>query len=246
MTTNNPKITSKVIKNDPWYGTYASRAEAMRASEIRALFAVANRPEVVSLAGGMPYVHLLPFQQLSTLIAKMLADNGDVAWQYGSAQGDPHLREDVLQIMALEGIHDAQPDDVVIVNGSQSGLDLITRIMCDPGEVVLAEAPNYVGALGVFQSFQVKVVNVELDADGLIPEAFEEQIVRQRKAGHQVKFLYTVPNFHNPAGVTMSIRRRRRVLEIARRHHVLVVEDNPYGLLAFDGDTYPPLRSMDA
>ncbi|MCI1832871.1 MAG: PLP-dependent aminotransferase family protein [Bifidobacterium sp.] len=236
---------SKVIKNDPWFGSYAARAEAMRASEIRALFAVASRPEVVSLAGGMPYLEYMPFKEISELIAKMMVDRGDVAWQYGSAQGDPHLREDVLQIMELEGIRDAQPDDVVITNGSQNALDLITRIMCDPGDVVLSEAPNYVGALGVFQSFQVDVVNVKLDRHGLIPESFEDAIVEQRKLGKKVKFLYTVPNFHNPAGVTMSVERRPRIIDIARRHHVLIVEDNPYGLLGFDGQTYPALRSMD-
>ncbi|MDN6425460.1 MAG: PLP-dependent aminotransferase family protein, partial [Bifidobacterium crudilactis] len=111
---DNPNTASKVIKNDPWFGSYASRAESMRASEIRALFAVANRPEVVSLAGGMPYLERMPFGELSELIAKMIVDKGDVAWQYGSAQGDPHLREDVLQIMELENITDVQPDDVVI------------------------------------------------------------------------------------------------------------------------------------
>ncbi|MCH4209534.1 PLP-dependent aminotransferase family protein [Bifidobacterium sp.] len=237
--------SSKVIRNDPWYGSYAARAEAMRASEIRALFAVASRPEVVSLAGGMPYLEYMPFKELSELIAKMMVERGDVAWQYGSAQGDPHLREDVLQIMELEGITDAHPDDVVITNGSQNALDLITRIMCDPGDVVLSEAPNYVGALGVFQSFQVEVVNVMLDENGLIPESFEETIVEQRKQGKKVKFLYTVPNFHNPAGVTLSVERRPRILEIARKYHVLIVEDNPYGLLGFDGQTYPALRSMD-
>ncbi|MDO4913325.1 MAG: PLP-dependent aminotransferase family protein [Bifidobacteriaceae bacterium] len=239
------KLTSKVIKNDPWYDSYADRAEVMRASEIRALFAVASRPEVVSLAGGMPYLEYMPFKELSEHIAKMIVDKGDIAWQYGSAQGDPHLRESVLEIMKLEHIHDVQPDDVVITNGSQNALDLITRIMCNPGDVILAEAPNYVGALGVFQSFQVDVVNVQLDENGLIPESFEQAIIEQRKLGKKVKFLYTVPNFHNPAGVTLSIERRPRIIEIAQKYHVLIVEDNPYGLLGFDGQTYPALRSMD-
>ena len=246
MSEHTDNASPKVIRNDPWFGSYAARADAMRASEIRALFAVASRPEVVSLAGGMPYLDAMPFPELSELIAKMMVEKGDVAWQYGSAQGDPHLREDVLQIMELEGICDPQPDDVVITNGSQNALDLITRIMCDPGDVVLSEAPNYVGALGVFQSFQVNVVNVELDEHGLIPESLEATIIEQRRLGHQVKFLYTVPNFHNPAGVTMSDERRPKILEIARRYHVLVVEDNPYGLLAFDGTTHPALRSMDS
>lgn len=240
-----PSPTPKIIKNDPWYGSYAARAETMRASEIRALFAVASRPEVVSLAGGMPYLDYMPFKEIAELIDKMMVEKGDIAWQYGLAQGDPHLREDALQIMRLENITDVQPDDVVITNGSQNALDLITRIMCDPGDVVLAEAPNYVGALGVFQSFQVDVVNVLLDKDGLIPESFEEAVIEQRKLGKKVKFLYTVPNFHNPAGVTMSVERRPKILQIAQKYHVLIIEDNPYGLLGFDGQTYPALRSMD-
>lgn len=244
--TDDPNIASKIITNDPWFGSYAQRAETMRASEIRALFAVANRPEVVSLAGGMPYLGRMPFDQLSEEIGRMLRDQGEKAWQYGSAQGDPHLREDVLPIMAMEGITNAQPDDVVIVNGSQSGLDLITRIMCNPGDVVLAEAPNYVGALGVFQSFQVDVVNVPMDADGLVPELLEETIKAQLAEGKHIKMLYTVPNFHNPAGVTMSRERRPKVLEIAKKYHILILEDNPYGLLGFDGQTYPALRSMDS
>ncbi|WP_418969321.1 PLP-dependent aminotransferase family protein [Alloscardovia omnicolens] len=238
--------SAHVIKNDPWFGSYASRAEDMRASEIRALFAVASRPEVVSLAGGMPYLEYLPFDELSELMAKMLREQGTKAWQYGSAQGDPHLRERILDIVRLENITDAQADDVVITNGSQNGLDLITRLMCDPGDVIIAEDPNYVGALGVFKSFQTEVINAHMDENGLIPEAFEEAIQKALALGKRVKFLYTVPNFHNPAGVTMSIERRPRILEIARKYHVLVVEDNPYGLLSFDNTTYPALRSYDA
>lgn len=241
MTHNSPHV----IKNDPWFGSYAARAEDMRASEIRALFAVASRPEVVSLAGGMPYLEFLPFDELSELVAKMLREQGTKAWQYGSAQGDPHLRERILDIVRLEHITDAQADDVVITNGSQNGLDLITRLMCDPGDVIIAEDPNYVGALGVFKSFQAEVINAHMDADGLIPESFEETIKFALSQGKRVKFLYTVPNFHNPAGVTMSIERRPQILEIARKYHVLVVEDNPYGLLSFDNTTYPALRSMD-
>ena len=231
-------------RHDPWYGSYAERAEEMRASEIRALFAVASRPEVVSLAGGMPYLDGLPFEQLGEAVKRMLVDQGTTMLQYGSAQGDEHLRELICDIVRLEGIQ-AHADDIVVTSGSQQGLDLIARIFCDPHDVVLAEAPNYVGALGVFRSYQVDVVNVPLDANGLVPEELERVLQEQERAGKRVKLLYTVPNFQNPAGVTMSEERRPRVLEIARRHHVLVLEDNPYGLLSFDGALHPALRSLD-
>ncbi len=166
------------------------------------------------------------------------------ALQYGSGQGDETLREQILEVMELEGI-DAHPDDVVVTTGSQQALDLVTRIFIDPGDVVVAEAPSYVGALGVFRAYQADVVHVPIDEHGLIPEALEETLTALSRQGRRVKFLYTVPNFHNPAGVTLSLERRPRILEIASRHGVLVVEDNPYGLLGFEGEPLPAMRSID-
>ena len=229
---------------DPWYGSYAARAHQMRASEIRALFAVASRPEVVSLAGGMPYIGGLPLEELGEMMRRLVVEQGEVALQYGSGQGDEGLRERILDVMALEGIS-AHPDDVVVTTGSQQALDLVTNIFIDPGDVIVAEAPSYVGALGVFRAREAEVVHVPMDADGLIPSALEDTLTRLAATGRRVKFLYTVPNFHNPAGVTLSLERRVQVLEICRRHGVLILEDNPYGLLGFDRDPLPAMRSMD-
>jgi len=217
----------------------------MRASEIRALFAVANRPEVVSLAGGMPYLEGLPLEVIAETMQRLIATKGTTALQYGSGQGEESLREHITQVVALEGVT-AHPDDVVVTTGSQSALDLVTRIFVDPGDVVLTEAPSYVGALGVFRSYQADVVQVPLDADGLVPSALESALVRLAAEGRRVKFLYTVPTFQNPAGVTLTAERRPQVLEICRRYGVLVVEDNPYGLLGFDDEPLPALRSFDA
>jgi DNA-binding transcriptional MocR family regulator len=229
---------------DPHLRRYAARTAGMTASEIRALFAVASRPEVVSLAGGMPNLAALPLDSLSTEIGSLIATDGLVALQYGSAHGIPLLREQICQIMALEGIS-AHPDDVVVTVGSQMGLDLVTRIFCDPGDIVLAEGPSYVGALGSFTAYQARVVHVAMDGAGLIPQALREALAAIERGGGRVKFLYTIPNFHNPAGVTMAVARRAEILEICAAHGVLVVEDNPYGLLGFDGQTYPALRSYD-
>ena len=148
--------------------------------------------------------------------------------------------------MRLEGI-DAHPDDVVVTVGSQQAVDLVTRIFCDPGDVVLCEAPSYVGALGVFKAFQADVVHVEMDANGLVPEALRAAIAAVQAAGRTIKFLYTIPNFHNPAGVTMSIARRRaRCSTSAATAGVLVLEDNPYGLLGFDAEPMRALRADEA
>ncbi|MGI5493072.1 PLP-dependent aminotransferase family protein [Microtetraspora malaysiensis] len=216
----------------------------MVASEVRALFAVASRPEVVSLAGGMPYVTALPLDVVGELVADLVARRGPVALQYGSGQGDPDLREQICEVMRLEGI-EAGADDVVVTVGSQQALDLITRIFIDPGDVVLAEGPSYVGALGTFSAYQANVIHVAMDDQGLIPESLAQTIYALHAAGRRVKFLYTIPTFQNPAGVTLNEVRRRQVLEICQRAGVLVVEDNPYGLLGFDSEPYRALRADD-
>ena len=216
----------------------------MRASEIRALFAVASRPEVVSLAGGMPYLDGLPLDVIGEMAQRVIATRGTTALQYGSGQGDETLREQILEVMRLEGI-EAHPDDVVVTTGSQQALDLVTRLFINPGDVVVAEAPSYVGALGVFRAYQADVVHVPLDQDGLVPEALEQTLTALSREGRRAKLLYTVPNFHNPAGVSLSAARRPQILDIARRHGLLVLEDNPYGLLGFEGDPVPALRSLD-
>lgn len=217
----------------------------MTASAIRALFAVANRPEVVSLAGGMPNIADLPLDVVGSILDQLVTDNGRVAMQYGSGQGEPMIREAICEVMRLEAIS-AHPDDVTVTVGSQQGLDLVTRIFCDPGDVVLCEAPSYVGALGVFRSYQVDVVHVAMDDQGLDPVALRQAVTALQQAGRRVKFLYTIPNFHNPAGVSQSLERRSAILEVARAADLLVIEDNPYGLLGFDGDPTPAMRSLDA
>ena len=223
---------------------FAARTAGMTASEIRALFAVASRPEVVSLAGGMPNLAALPLQSLSSEVADLVTQDGLTALQYGSAQGVPVLREQICDVMREEGI-EGDPNDVVVTVGSQMALDLLTRIFIDPGDVVLAEGPSYVGALGSFAAYQARVVHVAMDAHGLVPERLREALQTLAAQGVTPKFLYTIPNFHNPAGVTLAVERRPQILEICRDHGVMVVEDNPYGLLGFSGEVYPALRSID-
>jgi DNA-binding transcriptional MocR family regulator len=242
---NAPRPQSPTGTNfDPWYSHYADRTAGLSASEVRALFAVASRPEVVSLAGGMPFVSALPESLISGAVDRVVRDHRAVALQYGSGQGTPELREHILEIMAMEGIR-GSVDDVVITTGSQQALDLVTKLFINPGDVILAEAPSYVGALGVFRSYQAEVAHVAMDNDGLIPEALRQQIARLREAGKSIKFLYTVPNFHNPAGITLTWERRIEILEICRSNDILVLEDNPYGLLHFDAPAPHAMRSVE-
>jgi 2-aminoadipate transaminase len=224
---------------------YAARTHGMTASAIRALFAVANRPEVVSLAGGMPNIADLPLDVVGSTLNELVVERGRQAMQYGSGQGEATIREQICEVMRLEGIS-AHPDDVTVTVGSQQALDLVTRTFCDPGDVVLCEAPSYVGALGVFRGYQCQVVHVAMDDHGLDPAALREAAQAVRRSGRRAKFLYTIPNFHNPAGVTQPLERRLEILRVAEEADLLVVEDNPYGLLGFDGDPAPALRSLEA
>jgi len=156
---------SSGISLDPWFDNYADRAAGLTASEVRALFAVANRPEVVSLAGGMPFVAALPFDNVSRTVQRVIENSGPAALQYGSGQGLPALREHIMTIMALEGVR-AGVDDIVVTTGSQQGLDLVTKLFINPGDAVLAESPSYVGAIGVFRSYQARVEHVAMDDQG--------------------------------------------------------------------------------
>ena len=237
-------MTSQGTNLDPWYGSYAQRTAGLAASEVRALFAVASRPEVVSLAGGMPFVSALPQDLIRDAMERALTEYGPVALQYGSGQGTPALREHILEVMALEGIR-GSVDDVVVTTGSQHALELVTKLFVDPGDIVLAEGPSYVTAMVVFKSFQADVQHVPMDEFGLIPQALREHVALLREAGKRIKFLYTIPNFSNPAGVTLTWERRLEILEICRANEILVVEDNPYGLLYFDGPPPHAMRSVE-
>lgn len=229
---------------DQWLDSYAARANTLSVSEVRALFAVVSRPEVVSLAGGMPYVHALPKDLISRSFETLMADRGDLAIQYSGGQGDLKLRDQVRELMALEGIK-SSVEDIVMTTGSQHGLDLISGLFLDKGDVVLAEGPSYVGAIGIFRHYEAHIEHVETDQDGIQPEALKETIARLKTQGRKIKFLYLVPNFANPSGVTLADKRRAKIVEICRRNKILILEDNPYGLLYFDKKVPDALRSID-
>ena len=224
---------------------YAHRAAHMKPSEIRSLFAVASRPEIVSLAGGMPNLSAISMDVMAGIVEKLVRDHGHEALQYGSGQGHPKLREQICDVMALEGIR-ANPDDILVTTGSQQALDLISRIFIDPGDVVLVEAPSYVGALGTFAQYEASVVHVELDENGMVPEALRQAIKTLRYQGRRIKFLYLIPNYQNPAGVLLSPERRTEILEICREEKIFIVEDNPYGLLGFDRPSPNAMRAQDS
>lgn len=241
-----PKLDSTHATNfDSWKHAYASRAENLAVSEVRALFSVVSRPEVVSLAGGMPDVSALDHNLIEQAFTSMMASRGNYALQYGGGQGDVRLREQIQGIMALEGIS-SSVEDIMITTGSQHALELISDLFLDQGDVVLVEAPSYVGAVGIFRHKEAHIEHVFTDHDGISPGALREAAERLIEAGRKVKMLYLVPNFANPSGVTLSAERRVEVLEICRELGILIVEDNPYGQLYFDEQPPMAMRSLDA
>jgi 2-aminoadipate transaminase len=224
---------------------FSERAAHIKQSAVRDVFDISMRPGLVSLAGGSPYLQSLPLDRLAETAATIIAKDGLTALQYGGGQGMEELRGQICEVMAAEGITDAMPQNVVITAGSQSAQDVATKVFCNPGDVVLVENPTYVGALNTFEAYQVQVETVEMDDDGLVPEVLEARIAALQAAGKNIKFLYTIPNFNNPSGITMALDRRQQIVDICRGANILVLEDNPYGLLRFDGEPLAPLRAAN-
>ncbi|MDQ5862114.1 MAG: PLP-dependent aminotransferase family protein [Actinomycetota bacterium] len=224
---------------------FSERAANIKQSAVRDVFDISMRPGLVSLAGGSPYLQSLPLDRLAATAATIIAEEGLTALQYGSGQGTEELRTQICEVMAAEGIVDALAQNVVITAGSQSAQDVATKVFCNPGDVVLVENPTYVGALNTFEAYQVQVETVEMDGAGLVPDLLEAKITALQAAGKSIKFLYTIPNFNNPSGITLAAERRQQVVDICRNANILVLEDNPYGLLRFDGEPLAPLRAAN-
>lgn len=233
-----------VTNFDGWKHAYAARAANLSVSEVRALFSVVSRPEVVSLAGGMPDVSALPSELVDKAYHSMMENRRNYALQYGGGQGDLKLREQIVELMKLEGIH-GSVEDVMITTGSQHALELLADLFLDASDAVLVEAPSYVGAVGIFRHKEAHIEHVYTDNDGISPEALAEAADRLLEAGRKVKLLYLVPNFANPSGVTLTAERRKQVLEICRERGILIIEDNPYGQLYFEEKPPQAIRALD-
>lgn len=225
---------------------FSERAAGIKQSAVRDVFELSLDPSLVSLAGGNPYLQLLPLEKIGQIAQRIIVEQGPVALQYGSGLGTEELRAQILEVMAAEGITNVGFDDVVVTNGSQSAQDMACKVFCDPGDTVLCEDPTYVGALNTFEAYQVTARPVGTDENGLIPAALRERIAELRAAGERIKFLYTIPNFNNPSGITLAAERRQEIVDICREEGILILEDNPYGMLRYEGEAAPTLRSLDA
>jgi len=228
-----------------FYGDlYADRTYSMVSSEVRDLLAVTARPDIISLAGGLPCTQVIPPDVLVELAERVFREDGPGALQYGPTDGYAPLKHSLCEVMREEGLR-ANPEDLIVTHGSQQALEMLSKILINPGDAVLVEAPSYVGALNSFMSYQPEFLAVEMDGEGMRLDLLETALLRLRRSGRRAKFLYTVPNFQNPAGITLSMERRVGLIELAQEHDLLIIEDNPYGLLRYEGDPLPTLKSLD-
>jgi 2-aminoadipate transaminase len=216
----------------------------MRSSAMRDLMAITARPEVISLAGGLPDTSTFPPKSFAAQMTRIAQESAAEALQYGPTEGFEETKDCICEVMAAEGML-PDPEDLIVTTGGQQAIDLVTKTLVDPGDVVICEAPTYPGAVPVFCSYQAEVIQVEVDSDGMRIDLLEEVLERLAGEGRRPKFVYTVPSFQNPAGVTMSLERRLRLVELAAHHEMLVVEDNPYGQLRYEGEALPPLYQLD-
>jgi 2-aminoadipate transaminase len=237
-----PRSTSRDLER--YAGLFASRTRVMKSSAMRDLMAVTTRPEVISLAGGLPDTSSFPPETFAAIAGRVAAESCAKALQYGPTEGLPETKDCIAEVMAAEGMR-VDTDDVIVTTGGQQVIDLVAKTLIDPGDVVIAEGPTYPGAVPVFSSYQAEVVQIEMDSDGMRVDLLEERLDDLQRSGRRPKFIYTVPSFQNPAGVTLSAARRRRLVELAHERELLVLEDNPYGLLRYEGAPNAPLFALD-
>jgi 2-aminoadipate transaminase len=223
---------------------FAERTKVMKSSAMRDLMALTERPDVISLAGGLPDTTTFPPESYASLMSSVAAEACARALQYGPTEGLAQVKRCIVEVMRAEGM-EIDPDEVMVTTGGQQVIDLVCKTLVDPGDVVVTEAPTYPGAVPTFSAYEADVVQIAMDRDGMRVDELSETLDALERAGRRPKFIYTVPTFQNPAGETLSLERRRELVRIAAERELLVLEDNPYGLLRYEGTPLPTLRSLD-
>jgi len=228
-----------------WGKKFSARSKAMKASAIRELLKLVDNPEIISLAGGMPDPTLFPKKVLAEISRDVFLNHGNKALQYGATEGIPALREALVNIGIEEGIQNLAKENLIVTTASQQGLDLVGKVFIDPGNAIIVEAPSYVGGLQAFRAYEADFITVPLDNDGIKTDILEEKLREAKENGVNVKFMYLIPNFQNPSGVTLSFERRKKILELSHQYDVPIIEDDPYGEIRFEGEKIPSLVEMD-
>jgi len=236
---------SKKIKFDYWKHLYSSRMEGMVSSEIRDLLSLSARPDIISFAGGLPEVRALNHQKLERYIKRTLRTDAEISLQYGDSTGYYPLRTRLIDVMALEGVS-ADEEDIITTAGGQQALDLLAKTFIDPGDTIITEAPSYTGALNAFKAYEANIIGIPIDKNGILTSEVEKKLKELSGKKIGVKFIYVVPNFSNPSGVTISLERREKLLELAKKYNTMIIEDNPYGMLRYEGEAILTIKELDS
>lgn len=223
---------------------FSKMSERLRRNEIRELLKLTRRPGTISFGGGLPAPEIFPYEAVEAATLKAIREKGPLALQYSPTEGEPFLKEQVAAFLNRQG-EKVNSDDMIIVSSSQQALDLLGKIFIDAGDPIVTERPSYVGAIQAFRTFGADFHGVEMDDDGIIPEKLEQVVAGLIEQGRKPKFVYLIPDFQNPSGINLSLERRRKVLDIAARHDLLIIEDSPYRELRFTGSLIPSIRSLD-
>jgi 2-aminoadipate transaminase len=219
---------------------FAKRMEQVKPSAIRELLKNGSDSNIINFGGGYPDPEIFPIEKLQTIYNYTLKNDGKKALQYAQTDGLPELRSKIIERMTRRGIN-CQLENLILVQGAQQGIDLFSKMMLEEGDVVLCENPSYLGALQAFQSFQAKNIGVDMDSDGMKMDDLEKAL----QENPSTKFIYTIPDFQNPTGVTMSLDRRKKMVELAEKYDVLILEDNPYGEIRYEGTPITSIKSFD-
>ena len=220
---------------------YSERTSAIKASEIRELLKLTERPDIISFAGGLPAPELFPLENLAAISKKVILEDGKAALQYSSTEGYVPLREIIAKQRMASAKISANLDNIMVTSGSQQGLEFSAKIFLDKDDIVICESPSYLGAINAFKAYQPRFIEIPMDDNGMIVDELEKAL----KENPTAKMIYTIPDFQNPSGKTMSVDRRKRVAELAKIYNIPVIEDCPYGELIFEGEAYPSIKSFD-
>jgi 2-aminoadipate transaminase len=237
-----PHTTSRDLER--YAGLFAARTRMMRSSAMRDLMEITTRPEVISLAGGLPDTTTFPPASFAAQMTRIAQESSAEALQYGPTEGFERSKAVIAAVMGAEGMH-PDPGDVIVTTGGQQALDLVAKTLIDPGDVIAAEGPTYPGAIATFSSYEAEVRQVPTDEEGMRLDRLAALLDRLAAEDRRPKFIYSVPTFQNPGGVTMSLPRRRELVALARERELMILEDNPYGLLRFEGEPLPSLYALD-
>lgn len=221
--------------------SFSDRVQALKPSAIREIFKYAADPEVVSLSAGNPSPEAFPIEEIKEISSRLLEENPIGVLQYSVTEGYPQLRETLKEYMKSHHNIGRDFDDILITTGAQQIMDLATKSLVNEGDVVITEAPSFIGSLNTFRSYNAKLVGVKIDDDGMNMEELEKALQTHKNA----RFIYTIPNFQNPSGITMSLEKRKKMYELAKKYNVLILEDNPYGDLRYSGEYIPCIKSFD-